>query len=203
MHPSLPFSVAAMVLGFLFLRNNTKGPQLPRGFQAAHPEAKPSQADKLMHIDWIGTIIFVIGGILVLLGLNWGSSDDWSAVKTIVSLVVGAFLIAVCLVWEYVLERAQRLAQAYPGSKQPKGVWKAEAMLPLSLFRSYDVSATEFAALTSGMIMLVVFYFLAIFATIVSGKSSSQAGVQLLYFAPGLVCIFSLAECARAHYNSL
>ncbi len=184
---SLPFSVAAMVLGFLFLRNHSKGPQPPRGFHAAYSNDKPTQADKLMHIDLIGTIIFVAGGILVLLGLNWGSSDDWSAIKTIVSLAVGVFLIVVCLIWEFVLERAQILAEEYPGTWQAKGVWKAEAMLPLSLFRSYDVSATEFAALTSGMIMLVVFYFVAIFATIVSGKSSSEAGVQLLYFAPGLV----------------
>ena len=34
--------------------------------------------------------------------------------------------------------------------------------------------------------MLVIFYFIAIFMVIVSGLSSVDAGVQLIYFAPGM-----------------
>jgi len=39
---------------------------------------------------------------------------------------------------------------------------------------------------TSGMVMLVAFYFVAIFFTIVSGQSATKAGVQLIFFAPGM-----------------
>ncbi len=150
---------------------------------------QPSYFEKLLYIDWIGSLLFVTGGILLLLGLNWGSGNDWSDRKTIVSLALGGTLVIGCLVWEYILESIQsRIArQASSGVKRTKRIWKTDAMLPLALFRSYDLSAAEFAALTSGMIMLVVFYFVSIFATIVSGQSSSQAGVQLLYFAPGLL----------------
>ena len=38
----------------------------------------------------------------------------------------------------------------------------------------------------TSMIMPVMFYFVAIFFTIVNGLSGTDAGTQLLYFAPGL-----------------
>lgn len=63
----------------------------------------------------------------------------------------------------------------------------ADAMIPLAVFQSYDVCATQFAAFTSGMVMLVIFYFVAIFMVIVSGLTAVQAGIQLIYFAPGMV----------------
>jgi hypothetical protein len=59
-------------------------------------------------------------------------------------------------------------------------------MIPLDVFRSYDVCAVQYASFISGMVMLVMFYFVAIFMTIVVGLSPGQAGVQLVYFAPGM-----------------
>ncbi|KAK7692753.1 hypothetical protein QCA50_004386 [Cerrena zonata] len=43
-----------------------------------------------------------------------------------------------------------------------------------------------YGVFVSGMIMLVMFYFVAIFMTIVINLPPDQAGVQLLYFAPGM-----------------
>ena len=60
-------------------------------------------------------------------------------------------------------------------------------MLPMTMFRSYDIVATDFATMTSGMIMLGIFYFVAIFFVIVGGNDPVSAGSQLLYFAPGMV----------------
>ncbi|KAG8767580.1 hypothetical protein FRC20_007343 [Serendipita sp. 405] len=59
-------------------------------------------------------------------------------------------------------------------------------MLPMNMFRSFDVVATDFASLASGMVMLGIFYFVAIFYVIVNGRDAVGAGVQLLYFAPGI-----------------
>lgn len=63
-------------------------------------------------------------------------------------------------------------------------------MIPLEVFRSYDVCAVQYASFVSGMVMLVMFYFVAIFMTIVNGLSAAKAGIQLVYFAPGLVCMY-------------
>ncbi|PVF97525.1 MFS general substrate transporter [Serendipita vermifera] len=61
-----------------------------------------------------------------------------------------------------------------------------DPIVPMNMFRSYDVIATNYATLTSGMVMLGIFYFVAIFFVIVSGKDAVKSGVQLLYFAPGI-----------------
>jgi hypothetical protein len=88
----------------------------------------------------------------------------------------------VFIFWEYVLER--QLMSPVPPSVR---VLAMEPLIPLEVFRSYDVCAVQYASFISGMIMLVMFYFVAIFMTIVLGLSPGQAGVQLVYFAPGMV----------------
>ncbi len=156
--------------------------------------------DRLLQLDWIGTGLFVAGGILLLLGLNWGSNEAWGDAKTIASLVIGPLLIAACMLWEYVLEKNQLVLDENPGQIQHRGLWLADPMIPLVVFRSYDVCATEFAAFTSGMIMLVVFYFVSIFFSIVLGLSNVKSGTQLLYFAPGLVRKFSIQRVSVSSY---
>ena len=69
----------------------------------------------------------------------------------------------------------------------PKWARITDPMIPMNMFRSYDVVATSWATFASGMVMLGVFYFIAIFYVIVQGKDSVSSGVQLLYFAPGIV----------------
>ncbi|KAG6380072.1 hypothetical protein JVT61DRAFT_8154 [Boletus reticuloceps] len=59
-------------------------------------------------------------------------------------------------------------------------------MLPIELFTSYDMCVVQYGSFISGIVMFVMFYFVAIFATVVTGLPPAQAGIQLLYFAPGL-----------------
>jgi hypothetical protein len=140
--------------------------------------------DKFLRMDWIGALIFIAGGILLLLALNWGSSADWNSGRVIASFVVGGILMIVFVLWQHVLDR--QLKSPAPPSVR---VLIAEPMIPLDVFRSYDVCAVQYASFISGMVMLVMFYFVAIFMTIVVGLSPGQAGVQLVYFAPGMVCM--------------
>ena len=62
-----------------------------------------------------------------------------------------------------------------------------DPMIPVSLFKSVDVIAVQYATFVTGINMLVMFYFVAIFSTIVNGLSPEKAGGQLIYFAPGMV----------------
>ncbi|KAI0942729.1 hypothetical protein AcW1_003284 [Taiwanofungus camphoratus] len=74
-------------------------------------------------------------------------------------------------------------------------------MLPLSIFRSLNICIAQYGMFVSGIIMIVMFYFVAIFMIIVMGLSSTNAGVQLIYFAPGLgvgsILQISMVKCLR------
>lgn len=170
-----------MVLCFFLLRKRVEG---------AKPfEELPGSAEcmtwimKLALIDWIGTFLFVIGGILILLALNWGPNDDWKSVRVIACLVVGVIVFVTCILWEVVLERKHQASTVTISA-----LYHAQPMLPLKLFRSYDICVLYYGCSASGVVIFVMFYFVAIFMTVVSGLPPDQASIQLLYFAPGLVC---------------
>lgn len=175
---SLPCTAIAMVLCYLLLRSRVKD-AMP-----FDDLSSTSQTDtwisKLACMDWIATFLFVAGGILILLALNWGPDDNWKSIRTVVNLVIGAILVTLCIVWEVVLERKRCSATGV------SGVFRAYPMIPLEMFTSVDMCIVQFGSFTSGIVVMVIFYFVPIFMTIVTGVPASQAGVRLLYFIPGL-----------------
>ncbi|KAF8839271.1 MFS general substrate transporter [Paxillus ammoniavirescens] len=177
---NLPCTALAMLLCFLFLRNRVRdakeGGNLPSNSRA------DTWLAKLVLIDWIGTFLFISGGILILLALNWGPDDNWKSARVIANVVIGGILIILCLIWEIVLER-KRLS---PSGET--GIYRAYPAVPIEMFTSYDICVTQYGSFVSGIVMFVMFYFVAIFAIIVTGLPPAQAGIQLLYFAPGLGC---------------
>jgi hypothetical protein len=193
-------------------------------FSSKYP---PGFKTSLERIDTVGALIFIVSGIALLLGLNWGSTDSggWNQPKVIISLVIGAVLLPIFALWEYVvdhstdylvnsesqgdLESTATTAAIRPMIHEnepykfkrmgfrarltrlaPSFVQITDPMLPMNMFRSFDVIACNFATLTSGMVMLGIFYFVSIFFIIVGGKEPAKAGVQCLYFAPGIVSLF-------------
>ncbi|KAG6328647.1 hypothetical protein ID866_10442, partial [Astraeus odoratus] len=175
---NLPCTAFAMVFCYLFLRTRVKGAtssdELPTGSRMG------TWISKLAHIDWIATFLFISGGILILLALNWGPGDNWKTARTVVNLVIGAILLVLCVLWEIVLERKRHWSTGV------SGVFRARPMIPLELFTSLDMCIVLYGSFVSGIVMFVMFYFVAIFMTVVTGLPADQAGVQLLYFAPGL-----------------
>jgi hypothetical protein len=187
--------------------------------------------NKILRLDIVGAGLFVVLGVLILLGLNWGSTEGWNQVKVIVCLVIGGVFLLVFIVWEYIVDHStdhmihsekynpkdveshSKEAQdetvknggaAYePGTRArlarltPKFARITDPMIPMNMFRSYDVITTSWATFASGMVMLGIFYFVAIFYVIVQGKDSVSSGVQLLYFAPGIVssCFLGWVVC--------
>ncbi|KAI0630259.1 MFS general substrate transporter [Trametes polyzona] len=186
---NLPCAVVAMALSFLILRGRTKGPQ-PR--QSALPGAehvRETFLQRTLRIDWIGAFFFMVAGILLLLALNWGSSDGWDTARVIVSFVVSGVVYIIWTAWELFLERniAVDAANPSPGTRSTLGqLLHTEPMIPLTLFKSPDLCIVQYATFINGMVMLVMFYFVAIFFAIVQGLSGTDAGTQLIYFAPGL-----------------
>ncbi|KIM24430.1 hypothetical protein M408DRAFT_75936 [Serendipita vermifera MAFF 305830] len=214
---NLPVGVASMIIMWILIRNHTKGPQPPARFKRLPADVADDLQrqigtgfwNKFSRIDVIGATLFIIFGITILLGLNWGSTDStWNDAKVIACLAVGAATLILFVIWEWVVDHStDHLAAQYTASDvensykgaQPKLGNRARAarfspeftrvtdpMLPMTMFRSYDIVATDFATMASGMIMLGIFYFVAIFFVIVNGSDAVSAGTQLLYFAPGM-----------------
>ncbi|TFK90574.1 MFS general substrate transporter [Polyporus arcularius HHB13444] len=183
---NLPACAIAMVLSFLILRGRTKGAQpahssLPATSTPGKGSDHETFAQKLLRIDWVGAFLFMGAGITLLLALNWGSSAGWSSARVIACFVVSGVLYIAWVAWEYVLERKQESAKT---SRNP--LMRTDPMISLKLFTSRDLVIAQYGMFVSGMVMIVMFYFVAIFFTIVGGLTGTAAGTQLLYFAPGL-----------------
>lgn len=65
-----------------------------------------------------------------------------------------------------------------------------KAMIPWEILSHRDNCLLFFANFASGMAMFAVMYFLSLYFTLVDGKRSDQAGLNLLYYMPGLVGTF-------------
>ncbi|OJA11790.1 hypothetical protein AZE42_13064 [Rhizopogon vesiculosus] len=174
---NLPSTVISMILCFFLLRKRVKGARPAE--ELPYAAKSMTWIAKLTIIDWIGTFLFVLGGILILLALNWGPNDNWKTARVIISLIIGPVVFVAFAFWEFILEHQQR-ASVIPA------LYRVQPMLPLELFRSYDICALMYGCFVSGIVMFVMFYFVAIFMTVVTGLPPGQAGVQLLYFAPGM-----------------
>ncbi|KAG8949426.1 hypothetical protein FRC00_008142, partial [Tulasnella sp. 408] len=202
---NLPTSALSCVLIFFLLRPLLRPaqpsprlhPGLPTNTISHLPRETPLQ--KFLRVDFIGTLLFIGGGILVLLALSLGSSVEkrgFQAPIVIASFAVGFALIFVFVAWEFLVSKyidaavdeANGVPRRFPGFlyKCPKWFRLTEPAIPLDIFKSYDICATSFAAMTGGMVLFSAFYFLAIYFSIVQGLSATKSGVQLLYFSPGL-----------------
>ena len=60
------------------------------------------------------------------------------------------------------------------------------AMMPWELLTQRDNCLLFLVNFAGGMAMFAVMYFLSLYFTIVENQSSGQAGLQLLYYMPGL-----------------
>ncbi|KZS91830.1 MFS general substrate transporter [Sistotremastrum niveocremeum HHB9708] len=195
---NLPPCVLSMALVFFLLRGHVKGPQPPSrqrarrslGLISPTDFTTPTYREKILSLDFIGAFLFVGGGLLVLLGLTWGSSTVWRSARVVTSLTVGGVLLIACVVWEWLIDHYDDPKVADRVTSHPHSyllrLLEVEPTLPMEVLRSLDVTICQYAAFTSGMVMMVAFYFVAIFFTIVAGQSAAKAGVQLVYFAPGM-----------------
>src|SRR5258708_5954183 len=204
---NLPITSASSILVFLLLRHSLLGPQhdprddLPG---CARPD-RHRFLIQLTKVDWIGSFIFVVALILILLGMNWGSTEQWNQHKVIAPLVIGGVLLLVFLAWELYLgqyeiilnadgtvrPRSNPNASAVPGEhvlpkEPPRFIFYTMRMMPLYIFTDFNVIVTSLSCFAGGMLMFGGFYFIAIYFNISAGFSSSKSGVQLLYFTPGL-----------------
>lgn len=175
---NLPVCVIAHVIFFILLRKKV------RSSTYDSPEYHQPLGFKLKKIDYFGLLFFLASCCCIILALVWGGSTyPWDSGRIIALLVIGALLLATFILNEWLLEPQH--VTYIPKPLRPVFI-HATPMIPLEIFKDWDVVICQWNNLASGMVMFGQFYYIAIYFTIVFSYSPQQAGQQLLYFLPGL-----------------
>ncbi|KAF5714907.1 major facilitator family transporter [Fusarium globosum] len=192
---NLPIAVVALIIVFFVLRKELLGPQpIPELNETAETGRRTKFVARLKTVDIGGQLLFIFGFGLVILALTWGGATySWSSPAVIVPLVLGIIFASVFCYWEYLLAPGNTMAEKLP--------WQ-RAMLPWELISNRDIGLLFYCECATGIGMYAVLYFCNIYFIAVRGYDSDKAGVQLLYFVPGLgvgvyICSFMCNKWPR------
>ncbi|KAM0278709.1 hypothetical protein ACHAQH_005002 [Verticillium albo-atrum] len=176
---NLPVGVAGMVVVFVVLRKELLGPQpIPQLQETAETGRRTTFMHRLRTIDIGGQVLSLLGFALFILSFTWaGATYDWNSPAVLVPLIAGVFIIAAFLWWEHQMVRGNTLAQRF---KQQR------AMIPWEVLVNRDIGLLFYTSFATGMAMYSVMYFCNFYFTMVKQFDADKAGVQLLYFIPGL-----------------
>jgi hypothetical protein len=155
-------------------------PELVRGRAAVSPgqSRRLGYISGLAIIDWPGLVTFIFGVGCIILAIQWGGTQySWSSAPVIAPLIVGIMLCIAFFTYEYLLGPDRAVARLFP---------RQIPMIPSTLFRKKDTALLLVINFSAGISMVSAFYFLSYYWQLAEGYSSSQAGVQLLYYTPGL-----------------
>jgi EmrB/QacA subfamily drug resistance transporter len=133
----------------------------PRLIPALRP-AKGAHA----RIDVPGAVLVTAGLAAVVYGLLQGSEAGWTAARTLVSLSVGAVLLALFIVVEH-------------RSKNP--------LVPLRIFALRTVSSANTVMLLTGAAIVSLFFFLSLYMQQVLGYTPLKAGLTQVPLAVVLI----------------
>ncbi|KAH7095660.1 major facilitator superfamily domain-containing protein [Paraphoma chrysanthemicola] len=173
----LPVGVSALSILLIFLMMRK---ELVRGraSAAAGESRRLGYISGLRIIDWPGMTMFILGIGCFILAIQWGgTSYAWNSAAVVAPLVVGGVLSIAFFLYEYLLGPGRFAARLF--SKQIP-------MIPSTLFRKKDTSLLMIINFSAGISLVSAFYFISYYWQLAEGYSSSQAGVQLLYYTPGL-----------------
>ncbi|KAI0142402.1 MFS general substrate transporter [Hypoxylon sp. NC0597] len=175
---NLPIAFLGILIIFFFLRKDLLGPQPIPELEETEAGRRERFAKRMSTIDIGGQLLFLFGFGLLILALTWGGATyNWNDAAVLVPLVIGALLSCAWLYYEYSMG---------PGRILSKKLHFQRPMLPWYMVENRNVSLLCYINFATGMAMYSVLYFVDIYFTIVKGYKSDDAGVQLLYYTPGL-----------------
>jgi EmrB/QacA subfamily drug resistance transporter len=128
--------------------------------------SKPDDTRHEASLDYRGTVLITGAMGLLLLGLQQSAVWGWGSLATWVCIVVGALLAIAFVAWEL---------------RTP------EPLLQLRIFRNQGFAADNAVLLLMNIVFIPFFFFASVYAQVSLGKSSSNAGLYLLYFFIGFV----------------
>ncbi|KAI2632382.1 MFS general substrate transporter [Hypoxylon sp. NC1633] len=175
---NLPIAFVGILIVFFFLRKDLLGPQPIPELDEHETGHRERFAKRIVTVDVGGQLLFLFGFGLMILALTWaGATYNWNHPAVLVPLIVGTLLACAWLYYEYSMA---------PGGALFEKLSFQRPMLPWNVVRNRNVSLLCYINLATGMAMYSVLYFVDIYFTIVKGFMSDKAGVQLLYYTPGL-----------------
>ena len=170
---NIPIAALAMVTIFILLRKDLVGPA-----PSDHQGRVARFRSRMLTVDFGGIFLFISGVTLVILGTTWGGATyPWKSTAVVVPIALGGVLFLLSFFWEFLME---------PGNLLSKIVPRQEPMVPLRLFRRRDMGLLAWVSFSTGAAMYSIFYFVGIYFTVVKGYSADKAGIQLLYYLPGI-----------------
>ncbi|GLB03768.1 hypothetical protein AtubIFM57258_009013 [Aspergillus tubingensis] len=173
----IPIAVLSHIMIFALLRNDlVEGTMFRKGSRWS------SILPALATIDLGGSVLFIFGVGLIILATTWGGATyPWSSPQVLAPLIIGAICFIAFFVYEYLLEPGKLFARIFP---------KHVAMVPYSLFERRDTIWLAIVNFSTGVASYSIFYFVSIYYILVAGYSPSKAGLDLLYYIPGLGAIY-------------
>jgi hypothetical protein len=175
---NLPICVLGIIIVFIILRRELVGPQELPGVDENDTSTQKRIARRVNTIDSGGQVLFLAGFGLIILAFTWaGASYGWDTAAVIVPLVIGVLLSVAWLGYEYMMDPDKALGRRLPFQRP---------MLPWELIKNRNVWLLFYINFATGMAMYSVLYFADLYFTLVLGYDASKAGVQLLYYTPGI-----------------
>lgn len=169
---------AVSAVSIIFLRNDLKAGEVALFDHGSWLPRLDNLLAGLATVDFGGALFFIAGIGLIILGTSWGGSTyPWSSAGVIAPLVIGSVLTVMFVIYEKMLEPGKLLARRFP---------RVRAMVPADILMEKDVALICAIAAATGAAMYSCFYFIAVFFTLVEGKDAGDAGLQLLYYVPGI-----------------
>ncbi|PWW75714.1 MFS general substrate transporter [Tuber magnatum] len=177
---SIPICLLAHIVVFFVLK-----PELVKAQPQINSDTGEELSDrtfmqKISVIDWPGLILFLVSCIAIILALIWGGvTYTWDSPQVTILLVVGGVLFLVFVWIEYSMEPGRWLERKVrvPGK---------QAMIPVHLLYEKDIVILAFLNFAGGVALLAMFYFISVYFAIVEQYSADKAGLQLLFYLPGI-----------------
>ncbi|KAI9847081.1 MAG: hypothetical protein M1837_003199 [Sclerophora amabilis] len=169
----IPFAVIAIIIIFTLLRSELVGPM-----STEESGRRTSFLAKIAVIDYGGLVLFLFGVGLLILGTSWGGATyPWKSAAVLVSVVLGATLFISFFAYEYLMEPGRLISNFFP---------KQMPMIPIKLFEKRDLGYLVCVNFATGAALYSVFYFVGVYFVLVELYQADKAGVQLVYYIPGL-----------------
>ncbi|PGH06906.1 hypothetical protein GX51_02151 [Blastomyces parvus] len=171
---SIPIAFFAHFAIFFLLRK-----ELVRGTHLARSSS--SILSGLATIDFGGTVLFILGIGLIILGTSWGGATyPWASAAVLVPMISGSILFLLFFIYEYYLEPGRVLSRVFP---------QQTPIVPFPMFKVKDTSLLailEFATGAAG-VYLAMFacnvWPAQTFAPLSAGTLIETVGVALITWA--------------------
>jgi len=177
---NLPVGVASIFIVLFLLRHELLGPQsLPEMESDGHDGLTRHGRflARLSTVDYGGQMLFLLGLGLLILALTWGGGTySWNNPAVLVPLVIGSVLSVCWIIYESSMAPGSHMSHVFP-NQTPMMSWE--------LLSQRDIGLLFFINFTTGIASFAVLYFLNLYFVIVEGRSSSDAGIALLFYIPG------------------